>query len=66
MFFPGKTNKNPTLASLQRTFYPKHVNYFGDGTGRDLGVIQYNGGLVKTEKIGLRNAGVHIPRYNHL
>jgi hypothetical protein len=26
---------NLTIASMQRSFYPKHVNYYGDGTGRD-------------------------------
>lgn len=35
MFFPNKPQSNNAIASMQRTFYPKHVNYFGNGTGRD-------------------------------
>tara|TARA_B110000285_G_C15074042_1_gene589658 strand:+ start:128 stop:235 length:108 start_codon:yes stop_codon:yes gene_type:complete len=35
---------------MQRTFYPKHVNYFGAGCGRDQHIAVNNGGLNHTEK----------------
>ena len=35
MYFPGKTQSNGVFAGMQRTFYPKHVTYFGNGSGRD-------------------------------
>ena len=37
-------------ASMARTFYPKHSNYTGDGTGRDTYVIVNSGGLVGIDK----------------
>ena len=64
MYFPGKTQNNPTLASLQRTFYPKHTTYWGDGTGRDQQTIMNNGGLTPIDKTGLGHQGVHLQRYN--
>lgn len=36
MYHSIKTETNGTFASMQRTFYPKHASYFGDGSGRDL------------------------------
>ena len=32
---------------MQRTFYPKHVTYFGNGSGRDQQVIVNDAGLNK-------------------
>lgn len=40
-------------ASMARTFYPKYVNYTGDGTGRDAYVILNNGGLANADKKGM-------------
>ena len=31
MYFPGNSQPNNTFASMQRTFYPKYVNYYGNG-----------------------------------
>ena len=53
MYFPGKTQTNPGFATMQRTFYPKHVNYFGTGAGRDSLIIQNNGGLTHSPKRGM-------------
>ena len=63
MYFPGKTQGNTTLASMQRTFYPKHTTYFGDGRGRDQQIIVNNGGLEKLERI-VGHHGFHQRRYN--
>ena len=49
----GKTETNKTFASMQRTFYPKHSNYFGDGSGRDVQIITNSGGLNNVEKFGM-------------
>lgn len=40
MYFGGKSQPNNCLASMQRTYYPKYVSYFGDGAGRDGLVIE--------------------------
>jgi len=58
MYHPGKTQTNHTLATLQRTFYPKHCHYFGDGTGRDQLIIRNNGGLNRVDKTGMGHTGV--------
>ena len=51
---------------MQRTFYPKHVNYFGDGSGRDLQVIYNNGTLNSVNKRGMMaHHGVHLKKYNN-
>ena len=49
---------------MQRTFYPKYVNYFGNGSGRDHQIIGANGGLAKEFKNGMGHTGVHFDRYN--
>lgn len=54
MYHPNKTQPNQSLAALQRTFYPKHTSYFGDGTGRDMQVILNNGSLNHIDKRGLQ------------
>ena len=64
MYHPGKTQTNPTLSSMQRTFYPKHINYFGDGSGRDQQVTMANGGLNRIDKVGMGHTGVHFYKYN--
>ena len=51
---------------MQRTFYPKHINYFGNGSGRDQQVLINNGGLIKPDKKNLGYHGVHISRYNSI
>ena len=48
------------LASMQRSYYPKYVNYYGDGQGRDNLVIENNGGLTTTKKGGMGHQGVHL------
>ena len=53
MYHPNRTQPNQNLAALQRTFYPKHLSYFGDGTGRDMHVIINNGTLNAVDKRGL-------------
>lgn len=63
MYFGGKTQPNQCFASMQRTYYPKYVNYFGDGAGRDSLVIESNGGLTGIKKNGLGHTGVHLSRY---
>lgn len=35
---------------LMRTFSPKYVNYFGDGSGRDTYAVVSNGGLTNVDK----------------
>jgi len=45
MYHPGKTQPDVHLATLQRTFYPKHCHYFGSGSGRDSFIIMNNGGF---------------------
>jgi hypothetical protein len=64
MYHPGKTQTNPALASMARTFYPKHVSYFGNGTGRDIQVILNTGGLNKVDKPKMGHTGVHQRQYN--
>ncbi len=54
MYHPNNFNPNNCLASLQRTFYPKHISYFGDGSGRDLQVTLNNGSLNGVDKIGMQ------------
>jgi len=54
MYHPGNTEVNPCFASMQRTFYPKHVHYWGDGSGRDLQVTLNNGGLNKLDRVGMQ------------
>jgi hypothetical protein len=49
---------------MQRTYYPKYVNYYGDGTGRDQQVTTNNGGLASTSKKAMGHQGVHFNRYN--
>ena len=63
MYFGGKTQPNMCLASMQRTYYPKHVSYFGDGAGRDSLVIEANGGLTSQKKAGMGHQGVHLSIY---
>ena len=53
MYHPNKVQPNQGFAALQRTFYPKHVNYFGDGTGRDFQVTVNNGTLNAVDKRGM-------------
>ena len=53
MYFGGKTQPNTCIASMQRTYYPKHVTYWGDGAGRDGLVLEYNGGLTPVIKTGM-------------
>lgn len=66
MYCPNKTQMNPNLSALQRTFYPKHVNYFGDGSGRDIQVTYNNGTLNKVDKRGMMgHHGVHLKQYNN-
>lgn len=48
---------------MQRTYYPKYVSYYGDGSGRDCQVIQANGGLTSVSKGGLEHHGVHFSPY---
>lgn len=65
MYHPNKTEPNGCFASMQRTFYPKHISYFGDGQGRDLQVTQNNGGLNRVDKIGMQmHHGVQLKQYN--
>ena len=64
MFHPNKTQPNQVFASLQRTFQPNHVNYFGDGTGRDAQVVVNNGGLNHIDKRGMGHGGMHFFKYN--
>jgi len=49
---------------MQRTFYPKHVSYYGDGSGRDVSIIKNNGTLNHVDKNGLGHTGVHFHKYN--
>lgn len=64
MFHPGKTQPDPGMASMQRTFYPKHVSYFGSGCGRDTFVVVNNGGLNRADKPNMGHTGVHMKTYN--
>ena len=64
MYHPGKPQKNLTFATLQRTFYPKHASYFGDGSGRDVQITVNNGGLNAIDKFGMGNTGTHFYKYN--
>ena len=63
MYHPGKTQTNLTFSGMQRTFYPKHVSYFGDGTGRDAQITMANGGLNRVDKVGMGHSGVHFYKY---
>jgi hypothetical protein len=49
---------------MQRTFAPKHVSYYGSGSGRDIQITQNNGGLSKPLKVGMGHPGVHFLKYN--
>jgi len=60
-----KTETNGCFASMQRTFYPKHINYFGDGQGREQQIISNNGGLNKDVKRGMQHTGTHFTQYNN-
>lgn len=64
MYHPGKSQNNGTLASMQRTFAPKYVSYYGDGTGRDQQITLNNGGLTHHDKVSLGHHGVQFSRYN--
>lgn len=64
MYHPGKTQPDIGLATLQRTFYPKHCHYFGSGCGRDTFIILNNGGFNKVDKPNLGHNGVHLKQYN--
>jgi hypothetical protein len=64
MYYPGATQSNSTFANMSRTFYPKHVSYFGNGSGRDSGIIMNNGGLNAIDKIGMGNHGIHFKAHN--
>lgn len=52
------------FASMQRSFYPKHCNYYGDGQGRDSYVISKNGGLINANNNVVPKTGVLFPTYN--
>ena len=47
------------LKIFQRTFYPKHASYFGDGSGRDVQIIMANGGLNHIDKKNMGHTGTH-------
>ena len=64
MYFPGRTQSNQCFASMQRTFYPKYVNYYGNGSGRDHQIIGNNGGLTSQFKYGMGHTGKHFSRYS--
>lgn len=64
MNFGVKVQPNPLFASMQRTYNPTYVSYYGDGTGRDQQIIINNGGLTHQDKYGLGHHGVHLQRYN--
>ena len=65
MYHPGRTQTNCTFASLQRTFYPKHTSYYGDGSGRDLQITQNTGTLCRVNRQGMQgHHGVHLKQYN--
>ena len=64
MYHPGKTQPDLGLASLQRTFYPKHCHYFGSGSGRDSFIILNNGGFNKLDKPNMGNTGIQMKQYN--
>ena len=59
-----KAEPNQTFASMQRTFYPKHCLYFGDGSGRDTQVTTNNGGLNHISVKGMGHTGAHFAKYN--
>ena len=42
-------------STMSRTFHPKHVLYFGDGSGRDTYCVVSNGGLSDNKKRYLCN-----------
>jgi hypothetical protein len=64
MYHPNKTQPDQGMASMQRTFYPKHCHYFGSGCGRDAFIILNNGGFNRVDKANLGNQGVHMKQYN--
>jgi hypothetical protein len=64
MYHPGNTQVNPLFASMQRSFYPKHCNYYGDGQGRDSYVISKNGGLINANNNIVPKTGVLFQTYN--
>jgi|TARA_B110000285_G_scaffold224695_1_gene281845 hypothetical protein len=59
MYHPNKVQPNAGFASMQRTFYPKHASYFGDGSGRDVQIIMANGGLNSIDKKNMGHTGTH-------
>ena len=64
MYHPGTTQPNTNLASMQRTFYPKHCHYYGGGAGRDGFIIINNGGFNNIDKPNMGHTGVHQKMYN--
>ena len=64
MYHPNKGQPNPNLASMQRTFYPKHTHFFGSGSGRDAFIITNNGGLNKVDVPNMGHTGVHMKQFN--
>lgn len=40
------------MTSLNRTYHPKHVTYWGDGNGRDHYITFNNGGLTEQRAYG--------------
>lgn len=64
MYHPGKSQPNGTLASMQRTFEPRYVSYYGDGSGRDQQITLNNGGLTGVEKTGMGHTGKQFSKYN--
>ena len=53
-----KTQNNGTLASMQRTSNPTYHRYYGNGTGRDHQILEFDGGLTSAPKLGLGHTGV--------
>ena len=64
MYFPGKPQYNNTLASMQRTFKPTYVSYYGDGSGRDIQITLNNGGLTSVERTGMGHQGVQFAQFS--
>lgn len=49
---------------MQRTCNPTYSRYYGNGTGRDHQIIEFDGGLTTNPKNSLGNTGVHMQRYS--
>ena len=45
------------MSTLNRTYYPKHVSYFGDGAGRDKYVIFNHEGLHTQSNFAMQPRG---------